>query len=241
VKSRAIQSPRTTQAKVGQASRLPRERFSASETPAPSYDPLDPLHTPLPSSFYGSTADVVAPELLGHLLIRNTPQGPCAGLIVETEAYLADDPACHAFGGRTERNRAMFGPPGRAYVYLIYGMHYCVNAVCRPRGVGEAVLIRALEPTLGLELMRARRPVKRSHDLTNGPAKLCAALGIERDLDETDLCDAASELFIARNPDADCTQQKLGPIARGPRIGITKAAAMPLRFFLKRSGFVSRR
>ena len=199
------------------------------------------LPVPLPTSFYDPHADVVAPALLGHVLIRNTPQGPCAGLIVETEAYLTGDPACHAFGGQTQRNRVMFGPPGRAYVYLIYGMHYCVNAVCRPRGVGEAVLIRALEPTLGLELMRARRPVHRSHGLTNGPAKLCAALGIERDLDGTDLCDAASALFIARNPHVDAARKELGPVGRGSRIGITKAAALPLRFFLKRSAFVSRR
>lgn len=198
------------------------------------------MKAPLPFSFYDRSADEVAPDLLGHVLIRNTPQGPCGGLIVETEAYLTGDPACHAFGGRTERNRAMFGPPGRAYVYLIYGMHYCVNAVCRPRGVGEAVLVRALEPTLGLELMRARRSVKRSHDLTNGPAKLCAALDVERSLDETDLCDAASPLFIARNPDLDSARRELGPVARGPRIGITKAAALPLRFLLKRSAFVSR-
>jgi DNA-3-methyladenine glycosylase len=197
------------------------------------------LPAPLPRSFYNPPADVVASALLGHVLIRNTPQGPCGGLIVETEAYLADDPACHAFGGQTERNRAMFGPPGRAYVYLIYGMHHCVNAVCRPRGVGEAVLIRALEPTLGLELMLARRSVKRSHDLTNGPAKLCAALGIQRDLDEADLCDPASALFIARNPRADAALEELGPVTRGPRIGITKAAAVPLRFFLQRSAFVS--
>jgi DNA-3-methyladenine glycosylase len=198
------------------------------------------LPAPLPRSFYDRPADVVAPALLGHMLVRNTPQGPSGGLIVETEAYLSDDPACHGFGGRTERNRAIFGPPGRAYVYLIYGMHYCVNAVCRPRGVGEAVLIRALEPTLGLELMRARRSVKRSHDLTNGPAKLCAALDIERSLDETDLCDAVSALFIDRNPNVDSTRSELGPVTRGPRIGITKAAALPLRFFLKRSAFVSR-
>ena len=199
------------------------------------------LSIPLPRSFFDPPADVVAPALLGHLLIRNTPQGPCGGLIVETEAYLSDDPACHAFGGETARNRAMFGPPGRAYVYLIYGMHYCVNAVCRPHGVGEAVLIRAIEPTLGLDRMQARRPVKRPHDLTNGPAKLCAAVDIKRDLDKADLCDPASALFVARNPDAESALAKLGPVARGPRIGITKAAALPLRFFLKRSGYVSGR
>ena len=101
-------------------------------------------------------------------------------------------------------------------------------------------MIRALEPTLGLELMRARRPVNRSHDLTNGPAKLCAALGIGRELDETDLCDSVSTLYIARNPSAESARKALGPVTRGPRIGITKAAAVPLRYFLKRSDFVSR-
>ena len=200
----------------------------------------DRLPAPLPRVFYDRPADVVAPALLGHILIRNTTEGPSGGLIVETEAYLTDDPASHSFGGRTERNRAMFGLPGRTYVYLIYGMHYCVNAVCRQRSVGEAVLVRAIEPTLGLELMRARRSAKRSHDLTNGPAKLCAALDIERSLDDTDLCDVASALFIARNPSIDSARRELGPVARSPRIGITKAAALPLRFFLKRSAFVSR-
>ena len=198
-------------------------------------------HVPLPPSFYESTADLVAPALLGHLLVRNTPDGPCGGVIVETEAYLADDPACHAFGGETARNRAMFGPPGRAYVYLIYGMHHCVNAVCRPRGVGEAVLLRALEPTLGVEQMRARRPVPRLRELTNGPAKLCSALGIRRELDSADVCDAGSALFIAGNPARAAVLRRLGPVKTTPRIGITKAAALPLRFLLAGSECVSRK
>jgi len=196
---------------------------------------------PLPRSFYEPSADVVALALLGHLLVRNTPAGPCAGIIVETEAYLADDPACHAFGGERVRNRAMFGPPGHAYVYLIYGMHYCVNAVCRPRGVGEAVLIRALEPTVGLENLRARRRVARLRDLTNGPAKLCAALDIDRGLDALNICDAASGLFIARNTALEEVRRRFGPVAVTPRIGITKAAHLPLRFCLAGSEFVSRR
>src|SRR5262252_380275 len=102
--------------------------------------------TPLPESLYEPSAKAVAPQLLGHWLIRNMASGLCGGAIVETEAYLRDDPACHAARGLTRRNRVMFGVPGHGYVYLIYGYHFCVNAVCRPAGVGEAVLVRAIEP-----------------------------------------------------------------------------------------------
>src|SRR5580658_9832140 len=113
---------------------------------------------PLARSFYEPSAQTVAPRLLGHWLIRNLPAGRCGGPIVEAEAYLADDdPASHAYGGKTARNRAMFGPPGHAYVYLIYGFHCCVNAVCRPPGCAEAVLIRAIEAEAGAELMRLNR------------------------------------------------------------------------------------
>ncbi len=196
---------------------------------------------PLPRRFFKPTADLVAPALLGHLLIRRTDAGWCGGVIVETEAYLADDPACHAFGGETARNRAMFGPPGHAYVYLIYGMHHCVNAVCRPRGVGEAVLIRAVEPALGLDAMRARRPVTSLRELSNGPAKLCAALGIDRVLDGVDVCDDASPVFLARHPGIEVVRQRLGPVRATPRIGLTRAADWKLRFVLAGSEFLSRR
>jgi DNA-3-methyladenine glycosylase len=138
---------------------------------------------PLPESFYKPSAEAVAPKLLGHWLIRNTPQGPVGGPIVETEAYLADDPASHGFIGKTPRNRSLYGIYGRAYVYLIYGFHYCFNAVCRPKGTAEAVLIRAIEVAFGEEFMRGRRPVPERHQLTNGPGKLCAALDIDREID----------------------------------------------------------
>src|SRR5437867_12887044 len=134
-----------------------------------------PGFIPLPRSFFKPSAKLVAPALLGHWLIRSTLEGVCGGVIVETEAYLADDPACHGFRGETARNRSMYGPPGRAYVYFIYGNHWCVNAVCRPSGHAEAVLIRAVEATMGDDLMRARRTVRKLQELTNGPAKLCEA------------------------------------------------------------------
>jgi DNA-3-methyladenine glycosylase len=193
----------------------------------------------LPKSFYGPSAKVVAPALLGHWLIRNTPNGPCGGAIVEVEAYLIDDPACHGAPGLTARNRIMFGAPGHGYVYLIYGYHFCVNAVCRPAGVAEAVLIRAIEPTFGEELMHRERPVSKARDLTNGPAKLCEAMNIDRSLDGIDLCDPNSSLFIAQNPAANVFRKKFGPLVTTTRIGITRAAALPLRFYLEGSPFVS--
>src|SRR6266481_6365751 len=157
--------------------------------------------TPLPKFFYEPSAKVVAPRLLGHFLVRNTPLGPAGGPIVETEAYLTDDPACHAAPGLTQRNRVMFGPPGHGYVYLIYGYHFCVNAVCRPPGTAEAVLIRAVEAGLGESFLARQRVVRHRRDLTNGPAKLCEAMGIDRKLDGADLCDPRSGLIIAENPD----------------------------------------
>ena len=185
---------------------------------------------PLPRSFYEPSADKVAPKLLGHLLLRNTPQGLTGGPIVEAEAYLFEDPASHSFRGETTRNRSMYGPPGHAYVYFIYGVHWCVNAVCCPKGVGEAILIRAIEPAVG-NLPRS----------TNGPGKLCAALNIAHALDGVDLCDQASGLFIAANPNLKPFLKERGPVVRTTRIGITKSAELPLRFCLKKSPFLSRK
>ena len=197
--------------------------------------------SPLPRSFFEPSAEVVAPELLGHFLIRNTPNGPCGGAIVETEAYLVGDPASHGAPGLTNRNRVMFGHPGHTYVYLIYGFHFCVNVVCRPAGIAEAVLIRAVEATVGEKLMLAERPVKKLRELTNGPGKLCQAMNITRSLDGGDLCDAKSELFVAENPELKKFRKTKGPMVTTTRIGITKAAGLPLRFYLDGSEFVSRK
>jgi DNA-3-methyladenine glycosylase len=188
---------------------------------------------PLPRAFYVPSASEVAPALLGHWLVRRTPQGLAGGPIVETEAYLAkDDPACHSAKGRTERNRSMWGPPGHAYVYFIYGVHHCFNAVCQPEGIAEAVLVRAIEAELGEDFMRERRGVTRRRELTNGPGKLCAALDISRPLDGVDLCSDGSPVFIAENPGLEAFRRERGPVRITPRIGISQAAELPLRFLL---------
>lgn len=197
--------------------------------------------SPLPRSFYAPDADHVARKLIGHFLIRNTPDGPAGGPIVEAEAYLADDPACHSFRGETKRNKSMFGPPGYSYVYLIYGMHFCFNAVCGPVGHGEAVLIRAIEVQFGEDWMRRQRKVDSTTQLTNGPARLCQALDIVRQHDGVDICDAASPLYIAQNPNRANFFRKQGPLVTTTRIGISKAAEHDLRFYLDNSPFISKR
>ena len=193
----------------------------------------------LPRPFYEPSAKTVARALLGHLLIRDLPQGICGGMIVETEAYLSDDPACHAFPGLTARNRVMFGEPGHAYVYFIYGCHFCVNAVCRPAGVAEAVLVRAVEPLVGQDILRQHRPAGNLRNLTNGPAKLCQAMNIDRKLDGVDLCSSDSPLFVAKNPEHAAFLKANGPITASARIGISQAICAPLRFFLASSSYIS--
>jgi DNA-3-methyladenine glycosylase len=196
---------------------------------------------PLPRSFYEPSARKVAPKLLGHWLIRQTPEGPCGGPIVETEAYLRDDPACHAFVGPTNRNRAMFGEPGHAYVYLIYGFYYCFNTVCLPHGAAEAVLVRAVQAQFGLEYMRKTRPVDHDAKLTSGPGKLCVAMNIDRALDGVDICSTDSPVFVAENPEIRKLRRIHGPVVTASRIGINVAADWPLRFYLAGSHFLSRK
>ena len=196
---------------------------------------------PLPRSFYEPSARTVAPGLLGHWLVRRTQDGFVGGPIVETEAYLVDDPACHAAPGLTKRNRVMFGPPGHAYVYLIYGCHFCVNAVCQPHGTAEAVLIRAVEAEFGLAALQRRRAAHQRRALTNGPAKLCEAMQIDRALDGSDLCDPNSNLMIARNPQVKAFRRQRVPLVTTVRVGITRAAELPLRFYLAGSEYISRR
>src|SRR6476659_776902 len=163
---------------------------------------------PLPRKFYEPSALVVAPQLLGHWLLRDTPEGPVGGPIVETEASVAGDAACHAAPGLTPRNRVMFGPPGHAYDYFIYGCHFCVNAVCQPPGMAEAVLIRAIEAKVGLAFLCKQRAVHEQRALTNGPAKLCEAMQIDRKLNGADLCNQRSGLIIAKNPQVEDFLQK---------------------------------
>lgn len=197
--------------------------------------------TPLPRDFYQPGARVVAPRLLGHWLIRRTPEGLCGGPIVETEAYTRNDPACHAFRGRTERNRVMWEHPGHAYVYLIYGFYYCFNTVCRPHGQPEAVLVRAIEAHWGLDWMLRHRPVENENQLTSGPGKLCVALQIKKDLDGADICDPRASVVVAANPRVKQFRRSRGPIIQTTRIGIQLGAELPFRFYLDKSPFVSKR
>src|SRR5206468_1648453 len=154
------------------------------------------------------------------------------GVIVEVEAYDAEDPAAHGYRGQTARNAAMFGPPGRAYVYRSYGIHWCLNLVCADEGVAEAVLVRALEPTDGLETMRERRSVTDVRLLCSGPGRLCQALGVSAAHDGLLLDHPPFELHARPGPVA---------VATGRRIGITRAADRPWRYGLAGSRYVSRR
>ncbi len=189
----------------------------------------------LPRAFYDRDPALVARELLGmQLAVRDAGGATLLARIVETEAYLGPhDPACHAVVGRTRRTEHLHGPPGQAYVYLIYGMHWCLNAVTLPDGIGSAVLLRAVEPIGDLGPLRRRRPAaRRDRDLTNGPGKLCAAYDITGALDGTSLQRGAVRILRGDAvPDA--------AVAVSPRIGITRAAEWPLRFFVRHNPFVS--
>jgi DNA-3-methyladenine glycosylase len=181
-------------------------------------------------SFYERPVVEVARELVGCVVTH----GECAGVIVETEAYHDSEPACHAFVGLTARTETLFGPPGRAYVYRSYGIHALLNAVCEPEGVGAAVLIRALEPLEGIELMRARRGLEQLRALCSGPGKLTQALGIELPHNGLDL--AEGPLTIAARPRA----WPEVPVSVDRRIGITRAVELPWRFCAAGNRFLSR-
>jgi DNA-3-methyladenine glycosylase len=157
----------------------------------------------------------------------------CGGTIVEAESYERDDPACHAYVGLTKRTETLFGPPGRAYVYLSYGIHSLLNAVAEPEGDAAAVLIRALEPTTGLDAMRRRRGERPEAELCSGPGKLTEALGIGLEQNGADL---SADPFLLLGPESGWS----GRVVAGPRVGITKAVERPWRFSLAGSRFVSR-
>jgi DNA-3-methyladenine glycosylase len=181
----------------------------------------------LRAEFFNRSVHQVAPELIGATLLVDGVGGP----IVEAEAYDQEDPASHGFRGRTARNAAMFGPPGHAYVYRSYGIHWCLNLVCEEKGVASAVLIRALEPVHGLERMKARRGLDDPRLLCAGPGRVCQALGITREHDGLPLDLPPFELREPSEP---------VQVAAGARIGITRAAELPWRYALAGSRFVSR-
>lgn len=174
----------------------------------------------------------LAQALLGRVLVHRTPDGVTAGRIVETEAYLRDDPACHAYRGKSARNATLFGPPHRAYVYLIYGTSYCFNLSSEPEGQGAGVLIRALEPIEGLEIMAARRATSVARDLCRGPGRLCRALAIDRSFDGIDLFEHRA-LWLAEGG------ALAARVRRSPRVGVTQAANRRLRFYAAGSPYVS--
>jgi DNA-3-methyladenine glycosylase len=178
-------------------------------------------------SFFDRSVHEVAPELIGASFLFDG----IGGIIVEVEAYHHTDPAAHSYVGRTARNAVMFGPPGHAYVYRSYGVHWCVNFVCEEEGSASAVLIRALTPTAGLAIMRDRRGLEDERLLCSGPGRLCQALAITGAQNDWPLDRAPFELRAAAQPQN---------IAAGPRIGITKAAEKPWRYGLKGSPFLSR-
>jgi DNA-3-methyladenine glycosylase len=194
----------------------------------------------LPREFFAASSLQVAPRLLGCVLEHQTSEGLVAVQLTEVEAYEGSaDPASHSYRGRTARNAVMFGPPGHAYVYFTYGMHFCVNLVCGPEGTAVAVLLRAGRITEGAPLAAARRlagrPAARvpDRDLARGPARLCQAIAIDRAQDGTDACDPASPLRIRPGPPAPGSAPGPTPaISRGPRVGVSSAADRPWRFWL---------
>ncbi len=215
------------------------EEWATSDT-SPALGP------PLPRAFYARQTQEVALALLGAYLVHDTPEGRQVGRIVETEAYVGlSDRASHASRGRTRRTDVMFGPPGYAYVYLVYGMHYCLNVVSERDGEAGAVLLRALVPMFGVEQMRARRGRFAEADvrLAAGPGRLCQALGVDLALDRVDLC-TPGELWLAKPSETELAQHRRPGIVTGSRVGVEsageEAAARPWRFGIRGHPSLSR-
>jgi DNA-3-methyladenine glycosylase len=202
--------------------------------------PVPQFRSPLPREFYDRDPRRVSRQLIGKVLVRKDSKQFLTARIVEVEAYLGEnDPASHSFAGRTPRNAVLFGPPGYAYVYFIYGNHYCLNVSCLPDGIAGGILFRAVEPLSGIEEMARLRNVsivspRDLRKLTSGPGRLAEAFGITRERDNgKDLTKASSDLFIADDG------YRVRRILTTPRIGITKAAERPLRYVLAGNEFVS--
>jgi DNA-3-methyladenine glycosylase len=189
-------------------------------------------HTPLARAALPIDTASLARALIGKLVVRALPEGVVSGRIVETEAYVVGDAAGHAYRGMTPRNRSLFLERGHAYVYLAYGISYLLNVSSETPGIGAGVLIRALEPLEGVRIMQRNRGIERLRDLARGPGRLALALRIDRRLDGLDLC-RKSPLWLARD------DHEAGEIGQSVRIGITRDADRPLRFFLRDNPFVS--
>ncbi|MGB9662158.1 MAG: DNA-3-methyladenine glycosylase [Moorellaceae bacterium] len=191
---------------------------------------------PLPYEFFARDTVTVARELLGTYMAHFSLEGLTVGRVVETEAYLGpEDPACHSARGPTERNAVMFGPAGFVYVYLIYGMYYCVNVTTDKPEIAAAVLLRALQPIAGLELMERRRGTSQVRQLCSGPGRLAQAMGIDRRLNGTSAVEGPIRFYPPLPEDG------VPEIAAAPRIGIRQAADWPLRYYIKGNLFVSRK
>jgi DNA-3-methyladenine glycosylase len=207
-------------------------KSKVSSPVASKTQPSNPDRMPIPKrltrDFFDRSVHDVAPDVIGTTLLVDG----CGGIVVEVEAYHHTDPAAHSFAGETERNAVMFGPPGYAYVYRSYGIHWCLNFVCERKGSASAVLIRAIQPMAGLGTMRRRRGLREERALCSGPGKLGEALGITRG--------KHNALPLDRSPFE--LRARTGPveIVTGPRIGITKATEQPWRYGLKGSPFLSR-
>lgn len=188
----------------------------------------------LPKSFLNKSTIEVAKALLGKKIIHKNPSGLLSGKIVETEAYLEKDPASHSFNGQTNRNSAMFGNAGEAYVYFTYGMHHCFNIVTNKKGIGEAVLIRALEPIEGIELMKQFRKTDEIEALCSGPARLVQAMQITKEYNGINLIDKNSPIILS-----DGNNINEDNIIKTKRIGISTGIDLPHRFYIKDNPFIS--